>query len=590
MSNSIKHIQPYRIKFIYLILMAAVSMLIWRVADLQVLNNDFLLGQGNARILRQVDVSAHRGMITDRNGYPVAISTPVSSIWINPEKFNPEDKHLYQLAKLLNLNSQYIRNKVKKNSGKEFIYIKRRINPDLAQRVIALSIKGVHLQREYRRYYPDGEIFGHLLGFTDIDDHGQEGLELAYNDWLSGTVGSKKVVKDRLGRIIAIEEQIKSPEPGKDLHLSIDRGIQYLAYKELKKAVQKHKAESGSAVVMDIKTGEVIAMVNQPAFNPNRLSGRKTRLYRNRAVTDLFEPGSTMKPITIAAALDSGRYSPNTLIETGNGWMMVSGKTIQDTHANGRIDVSTVLQKSSNVGTAKIALNLPKSLLWDTFYNFGFGSDTGSGFPGESAGRLVQPRRIHKIEQVTLAFGYGMSVTNLQLAQAYSTLARLGNKIPVTFLKQDNLSNTHSNNDVEAELNIGDSGTDTNLSTRSLKQVNKMMETVVQQGGTAPKASVAGYRVAGKTGTVKKASKQGGYTEKSYSAVFAGFAPASSPRLAMVVMIDEPSNGDYYGGLVAAPTFSAVMAGALRLMNIDPDDIEQPNIASKLNDKLDKQG
>jgi len=424
-----------------------------------------------------------------------------------------------------------------------------------------------------------------LLGFTDIDDHGQEGLELAYNHWLSGTPGSKKVVKDRLGRIIAIEEQIKSPEPGKDLVLSIDRSVQYLAYKELKKAVQKHKAKSGSAVVMDIKTGEVIAMVNQPGFNPNRLTGRKTRLYRNRAVTDLFEPGSTMKPLTIAAALDNGRYSPNTRIDTGNGWMMVAGKTIKDTHANGTIDVTTVLQKSSNVGTVKIALNLPKPLLWDTFYNFGFGSDTGSGFPGESAGRLVQPRRIHKIEQATLAFGYGMSVTNLQLTQAYSTLARLGKKIPVTFLKQDK-----SNSDIAAVVAAGDSDTETNLSVRSLKQVNKMMERVVQQGGTAPKAAVAGYRVAGKTGTVKKTSKLGGYTERNYSAVFAGFTPASNPRLAMVIMIDEPSNGDYYGGLVAAPVFSSVMAGALRLMNIDPDDIEQPNVASKINEKLDKQG
>ncbi len=580
MSRSINNIQPYRIKFIYLILVATVCALSWRVADLQVINNDFLLGQGNARVLRQVEISAHRGMITDRNGYPLAISTPVSSIWINPEEFDPHAKHLYHFAKLLKLNSQYIKNKVEKNSAKEFVYIKRRINPNLAQQVMDLSIKGVHVQKEYRRYYPDGEIFGHLLGFTDIDDHGQEGLELAYNDWLSGNSGQKKVVKDRLGRIIAIEEQIKPPEPGKDLVLSIDRGVQYLAYKELKKAVQKNKAKSGSAVVLDIKTGEIIAMVNQPAFNPNRLSDRKSKLYRNRAVTDLFEPGSTMKPLTIAAALDSGKYTPGTLINTGNGWMMVSGKTIKDTHANGTIDVTTVLQKSSNVGTVKIALNLPKSLLWETFYSFGFGSDTGSGFPGESAGRLIQPRRIHKIEQAAISFGYGMSVTSLQLAQAYSTLARAGKKIPVGFLKQD----------ITTAAEFSHSGIDTNVSANSLKRVSKMMEYVVQQGGTAPRAAVPGYRVAGKTGTVKKTSKQGGYTEKNYSAVFAGFAPASDPHLAMVVMVDEPSNGDYYGGLVAAPAFSSVMTGALRLMNINPDNIQQPNIAVKINEKLDDQG
>jgi len=578
MSKTVSQIQDYRIKFIYLLLVMVCSALIWRVLDIQVINNDFLKGQGNARVLRQVEVTAHRGMITDRNGYPLAISTPVSSIWVNPKEFAADNKKMYQFAKLLKLNSQYIKNKIKTRANKEFVYIKRRINPDLAQKILAMNINGIHVQREYRRYYPDGEIFGHVLGFTDVDDNGQEGMELAYNEWLSGQSGSKRVVKDRLGRIIAIEEQVAAPQPGKNLTLSLDRRIQSLAYKVLKETVQQHRAKSGSIVVLDIESGEVIAMVNQPGFNPNRLQDRKSKYYRNRAITDLFEPGSTMKPISIAAALDSGRYNPETKIETGDGWFMIKGKTIRDTHAYGTIDVSTVLQKSSNVGTSKIALSLPKPLLWDTFYNFGFGTDTGSGFPGESSGRLVRPRRISKIEQATLSFGYGLSVTNLQLANAYSIIARLGKKIPVSFLL---------NNDV-----VQDSANrqKVRLSARSLVQVSKMMESVVQKGGTAPKAAVNAYKVAGKTGTVKKTSRHGGYTKKKYSAVFAGFAPASKPKLAIVVMVDEPNNGVYYGGLVAAPAFSKVMSGALKLFNVDPDNIAQPDIASQIEKRIGRQG
>ena len=591
-AKSNNQIQAYRINFVYFILLLVVCALVWRVLDLQVLNKDFLKGQGNARVLRQLEVTSHRGMITDRNGYPLAISTPVSSIWINPQEFalNSDDNknadknsQISQLAKILKINAQSLKNKIKKRSNKEFIYIKRRINPDLAQKIMALSIKGVYTQREYRRFYPDGEIFGHVLGFTDVDDNGQEGIELAYNEWLSGVSGSKRVVKDRLGRIIAIEEQISAPQAGKTLSLSLDRRIQYLAYKNLQKAVQKHKAKSASIVVLDIETGEVVAMASQPGFNPNRAQDRKTQLYRNRAITDLFEPGSTMKPIAIAAALDSGLYSPGTKIETGDGWFMIGRKTIKDSHANGLIDVATILKKSSNVGTAKIALSLPKPLLWNTYYSFGFGSDTGSGFPGESAGRLQRPRRISKIEQAALSFGYGMSVTNLQLSNAYSMIARKGQKIPVTFLSTaETDTGTASFNHTMGEK--------VNLSARSLKQVSKMMEGVVKPGGTAPQAAVVGYKVAGKTGTVKKASKNGGYTQKKYSAVFAGYAPITDPKLVIVVMIDEPNSGDYYGGLVAAPVFSDVMSGALRLLNIEPDDISQPDIASQIEQSIGRQG
>lgn len=579
-------IQAYRINFVYFILMMVVCVLVWRVLDLQVLNKDFLKGQGNSRVLRQLEVTAHRGMITDRNGYPLAISTPVSSIWIDPREFalntREDNKQIYQLAKILELDSQSLKNKIKKRAAKEFVYVKRRIDPDLAKKVMSLSLKGVHTQREYQRFYPDGEIFGHVLGFTDVDDNGQEGIELAYDEWLSGESGSKRVVKDRLGRIIAIEEQISAPQPGKNLTLSLDRRIQYLAYTTLQKTVQKHKAKSGSIVVLDIESGEVVAMASQPGFNPNRAQDRQTQLYRNRAITDLFEPGSTMKPITIAAALNSGRFSPGTQIETGDGWFMIGRKTIKDTHANGTIDVSTVLIKSSNVGTAKIALSLPKSLLWDTFYSFGFGSDSGSGFPGESAGRLKRPRHISKIEQAVLSFGYGMSVTNLQLTNAYSMIARNGQKIPVTFLSVDTQKDSAGQQQIIEEK--------VSLSSRSLKQVRKMMEGVVKPGGTAPRAAVIGYKVAGKTGTVKKTSRSGGYTEKKYSAVFAGFAPADKPKLAIVVMIDEPDNGVYYGGLVAAPAFSDVMSGALRLLNIEPDNISQPDIVSQVEKSIGRQG
>jgi len=578
MAQAISQIQSYRINIVYSILIVVCCALIWRVLDLQFINNDFLKGQGNARVLRELEITAHRGMITDRNGYPLAISTPVSSIWINPQKFAADDKNMFQFARLLNLNSQYIKNKVKQKAKKEFVYIKRRINPDLAQQIMAMEIKGVHVQREYRRYYPEGEIFGHVLGFTDVDDNGQEGMELAYNDWLSGQSGSKRVVKDRLGQIIAIEEQIAASQPGNVLTLSLDRRVQYLAYKALKEAYKKNKAKSASIVVMDIETGDVIAMANQPAFNPNNLQDRKSGLYRNRAITDLFEPGSTMKPFAIAAALDSGRYTPQTQIATGDGWFMVAGKTIRDTHAHGTIDVSTVLQKSSNVGTAKIALSLPKRLLWDTYYSFGLGSDTGSGFPGESAGRLVRPHRVSDIEQATLAFGYGVSVTNLQLANAYSIIARQGKKKPVSFLLH-NKTRPQSNKEPDVVL-----------SRTSLIQVAKMMERVVQDGGTAPQAAVAAYRVAGKTGTVKKSSKRGGYTKNKYSAVFAGYAPASNPKLAIVVMIDEPNNGVYYGGLVAGPVFSKVMSGALSLLNIDPDNISRLDVTSQIEEHIRRQG
>ncbi|MFK5983929.1 MAG: penicillin-binding transpeptidase domain-containing protein [Pseudomonadota bacterium] len=553
-------LHKHRIHFVSIIFTVIAMGLLWRVTDLKILSQDFYQGQSDARIVRNLEIVAHRGMIMDRNGEPLAISTPVVTVWANPREMDlTEVDGIKRLADLLKKNRAALQRKLKRKKDKSFIYLKRRINPDIGKRIKALGLKGVFLQREYRRYYPSAEVSGHIIGFTNIDEKGIEGLELLYDEWLSGIAGKKRVIRDRLGRVIAIDANMLAPQPGKQLTLSLDRRVQYLAYAELKKAMKKHKAKSGSAVILDIRTGEVIAMVNQPGFNPNKLSDRKAANYKNRAVTDQYEPGSTVKPLTIMAALQSKRFSVATKVETGDGWFMVGRKTIKDTHANGTIDLPTIIQKSSNVGTSKIALKLPKEMLWNTFASFGFGGDTGSSFPGETFGRLVQPRRIHKIEQATMSFGYGVTATALQLAQVYSTIARHGKIIPVSFLKQTEKPEIMGKADIEPKY---------------IKRVIKMMELVLQPGGTAAKVAIPGYRVAGKTGTVKKVSKKGGYTEKKYMAVFAGFAPASNPRLAMAIMIDEPSQSGFYGGVVAGPVFKNVMAGALRLLDISPDNIK----------------
>lgn len=421
---------------------------------------------------------------------------------------------------------------------------------------MALEIPGVSTQREYRRYYPLGEVAAHVVGFTNVDDVGQEGLELAYNDWLRGIAGSQRVIKDRLGRVIKNVELIKSADPGKDLALSVDRRLQYLTYRELKRVVFQHKARSGSAIIMDAKSGEVLAMVNQPSYNPNNRHNLKGSNYRNRAITDTFEPGSAIKPFTIAAALESGRYTPTTRINTAPGFMRVGNNSISDIRNYGQIDVTKVIQKSSNVGASKIALSLPARKLWEVHNKVGFGMTSGSGFPGEVEGVLTHSSNWREIDQATLSYGYGISVTALQLARAYSVLANDGVLLPVSFTRQDKI--------VRGERVLKKSTT---------RQLNGMLEKVVTEEGTGKRARISGYRVAGKTGTIKKASA-GGYQDDKYFSVFAGMAPASDPRLVMVVVINEPRNGVYYGGEVAAPVFSKVMAGALRLMGIAPDKTE----------------
>jgi len=532
---------------------AAVGLL-WRALNLQWTHKAFLQTQGAARYLRVERITAHRGKILDRNAQPLAISTPVDSVWVNPGELATVRDRWPTLTQLLGLNPDQLHRLIADRIDREFVYLKRHVAPRIAEQVARLHVAGVYLQREYRRYYPTGEVAAHVVGFTNIDDVGQEGLELAYDGALSGVDGSKRVIRDRYGQTVEDVEYIKLPRNGADLTLSIDKRIQYLAYRALKTAVTRHSALGGSAVVLDARSGEVLAMANQPSYNPNNGADRVGERYRNRAVTDVFEPGSSVKPFTVVSALETGTYRPETRIDTRPGFLHVGRYKVSDLHNYGVIDVSTVIQKSSNVGASKIALSLAPEQLWQTLSSVGFGVATGSGFPGESAGILTDYGGWSKIERATLSFGYGLSVTPLQLAHAYTAIANGGLMPPVTFQKGAPLHGARRVLPASAAL-----------------QVRAMLERVTSTGGTGRRARISGYRVAGKTGTVKKAAA-GGYSDDKYIAVFAGMAPASAPRLVAVVTIDEPRGGQYYGGLVAAPGFAEIMAGSMRVLGIAPDD------------------
>ncbi len=562
-----KHVSPMptprwrRLLILGVAFTAAVG-LTWRAADLQILDSEFLQQQGTARHLRTSVLPAHRGVITDRNKEPLAISTPVDSVWAVPKHVLAEGHEAVdQLAGLLHTDAQKLALRLQANDSKQFLYLRRRMVPSEAADILALGIKGVHTQREYRRYYPAGEVTAHLVGFTNIDDKGQEALELAYDDWLEGIPGKKRVLKDRMGRPVKNVELINEPEPGKHLGLSIDKRIQYLAYRELKSAVVEHRARGGSVVVLDANSGEVLALVNSPSFNPNNRRGLQPIKLRNKAVVDTFEPGSTIKPFTVLAGLESGKYVPSTTINTSPGLYRVSGHTISDVRNYGTIDLNTIIKKSSNIGVAKIALSLEKEQLARVLEGAGFGESSGSGFPGESAGRMRSYNQWRRLDVATLAFGYGITVTPLQLARAYAVLATGGVRYPVTLLSDGKEKHTIEGRRV--------------FDARATHQVVKMMEGVIKKGGTATKAAVEHYRVAGKTGTVKK-SVSGGYADDRYVAVFAGITPVEGRSLVTVVMIDEPRGDQYYGGLVAAPVFSKVMTGALRLLNIPPDGYSPP--------------
>ncbi len=539
-----------------LFVLAALA-LVWRAVDQQILEKDFLQSEGSDRYLDQVEVPAHRGLITDRRGDVLALSTPVVSVAANPRVLGSDAQQIVVLAKALKIRPEQLRSRLARYSRRHFVYLKRRLPPAEAEHVLEVArahdMRGVHLEREYKRYYPAGEVFGHVLGFTDVDDQGQEGLELAMDGVLRGEHGAKRVLRDGRRQVVDDVENIRSPRAGNHLALSIDQRLQFIAYRELKAAVKRHRAISGSLVLLDARSGEVLAMVNQPAFNPNGdRSNRKGRL-RNRALTDVYEPGSTMKPFTVAAALDRGTIRANSVIDTSPGYFYVGRSQVKDSKNLGPIDVATVLSRSSNVGASKIALGLEKRELWSVMDQLGFGSSAQTGFPGEVAGQLSDYRRWAEIDQATLAFGYGISVTTLQLAQAYAALANDGVLLPTSLLKRDAPPAGHRVFGAETAA-----------------RVRRMLEAVVESEGTAPDAAVPGYRVAGKTGTVKKFGPEG-YSDDRYLSLFAGMAPARDPRVVMVVMLNEPRAGKFYGGQVAGPVFSRVMAETLRLLNVAPD-------------------
>jgi len=533
-----------------------VVLLIGRAVDLQVLMSRSLQKAGDSRSLRVVEVPAYRGEILDRNGVPLAVSVPVQSVWVNPKEFQASNSSIVKIAKLLTIPQKQLSKLLEGSKGKSFVYLKRRVNPDLAEQVANLGLTGLYFKQEFRRYYPKGEVASHLVGFTDIDDSGQEGLERAYDSLLKGVPGGKRIIRDGRRRIIENVESLSAPTPGQNLTLSIDQRLQYLAYRELKSAVIKHRARSGALVLLDSRTGEVLALVNQPSFNPNTRKGLKGSRYRNRVVTDLFEPGSTMKPFAVACALEEGKYRMDSIVDTTPGFFRVGRNLVRDTHNYGLLDVAQVLQKSSNVGATKIALSLDSKAMWQLYDSLGFGQSVGVGLPAEATGRLPDYHEWRPFNQATLSFGYGLSGSALQLARAYTVFANDGELSSVSLFSRENDDNRRQV-----------------MSPGTAIQVRQMLERVVTREGTAYRAGVTGYRVAGKTGTVKKLGDNG-YEKDSYLALFAGLAPASNPRFVMVVVVDEPSTGDYYGGVVAAPVFSKVMSGALRMLGISPDGLE----------------
>ncbi len=553
MKNFLSQWRFYALCLLMVLLPAALIVHLSRIQVLpgQERGYDFLQAAGQARTLREEKINAYRGVITDRNGELLAISTPVVTIAVNPQVISPDGIAL--LAKALNIPHKTLTGKLQNYANKQFMYVARQIPPYEAAPVEKLKIHGVIIQREYQRYYPAGEVTAHIVGFTNIDDHGQEGMELALDDHLVGELGVQRVIKDLKGNVVKDLGIIKPATPGGNVALSIDLRLQYLAYRELKAAMVKQKAASGSIVMLDVHTGEILAMANQPSYNPNERSHVHPSETRNRAMTDVIEPGSTVKPFTVMAALETGRYSPETVINTNPGSVRVGSKTFVDYRNYGFIDLTTVIQKSSQVGISKLALDLPPNLVRNMFERLGFGQSTGTGFPGESIGLLPNRRRWSSVETATLAFGYGLTVTPLQLAQSYSIIANEGESRPVSLLKLE--SAPPATRIVDAQI---------------ARQIAAMLKRVTEQGGTATRAQTSAYLTAGKTGTAHKVGKYG-YADDKYVATFAGIAPANDPRVVTVVVVNEPSGGHYFGGEAAAPVFASVTDSALRLLNIPPN-------------------
>jgi cell division protein FtsI (penicillin-binding protein 3) len=545
-----------RLAWIVGILLMCGGVVVARAAYMQLWAEDKLQAAGDERFLREVTIATTRGMITDRNGEPLAISSPVESVWVNPKEVMADGKRVPELAKALDIPLQTLTRKLAQKKDKQFMYLRRHMNPDDAKAVVDLGIHGVYSSREFRRFYPHREVMAQLIGTTNLDEHGVEGLEKVFDDWLTGTPGKQKIIRDRRGRIVENIDLIRPAENGKDLVLSIDRRIQYLAYSELKQRVFDARAKAGTAVVLDVRTGEVLAMVSYPSFNPNARSGVRPETRRNKAVTDVVEPGSTMKPLTVAAAMEAGKITPETIFNTNPGWIPNGKYRTTDTHNYGVLDTTGVIRKSSNVGSAMIVHRLTNQDFYDFMRRFGYGVTTGSGFPGESPGFLPPPPLWSGTSKQTMSYGYGLSVTPLQLAHAYAALGNDGRAITPTFVKG------------------GKGESKQILDPKVAHEIVKMMQTVTEPGGTATQAAVRGYHVAGKTGTARMADG-GGYSRR-YNAFFAGMVPVDNPRFSMVVVLQDPDpSRGYTGGVVSAPVFKNVMEGSLRLLDVPPDNIEQ---------------
>jgi len=561
-------VSPWRGHLIATLIALLFGLLVWRMVGLQLLDTtrgySFLQDQGEARYVRSAEIPAYRGIISDRRGEPLAVSTPVISIWANPGKL-VDSGRLAELARVLDLDLAELRRRITLYQGKEFMYLRRHMTPAEARGVLRLRISGVGGQREYQRFYPAGEVAAHLVGFTDVDDRGIEGMELAYDDWLRGSPGQKQVIKDLYGEVVRDIGELRPASPGRDLQLSIDLRLQYLAHRELQRAITISRARAGTVVTLDIRTGEVLALVNHPSYNPNSRRGIKPAQTRNRALTDLYEPGSTMKPLTLIAALESGLYTPETLIDTSPGRIRVGNKVLLDPVNYGEISVARVVAKSSQVGIVKMALQLDEKAVWETFNRFGLGEHPGTGFPGESSGVLPAREHWQPIERVTLAYGYGLAVTPMQLARAYGAIANQGQLLVPSLMRLQSAP--------QPGVQVMDP--------RLARQVLDVLQGVTLEDGTARRAHVDGHSVAGKTGTAHKVGRDG-YADDRYLAYFAGIAPASDPRLVTIVLIDEPSGDHYHGGEVAAPVFSRITAGALRLLNIVPDQVTPVAVPSQM--------
>lgn len=550
---------PWRFRLMVALLGIMVAAICWRIIDLQVVDRDFLKGQGDARSLRHIPIPAHRGLITDRNGEPLAVSTPVTTLWANAKEMQSAKEKWPALAAALGQDPKALTERLEAQANKEFIYLVRGLTPEQGQAVLDLKVPGVYGIEEFRRFYPAGEVTAHMVGFTDIDDHGREGVELAYDEWLAGVPGKRQVIKDRRGRLIKDVQVTKNAKAGKPLALSIDLRLQYLANRELRNAIIENGAKAGSLVIMDVKTGEILAMVNQPTYNPNNRRNLQPAMMRNRAMIDVFEPGSTMKAISMSAAIESGRWKPTDTVEVYPGTLQIGKYTIKDvSRTEGPVlDMTGILINSSNVGMSKVAFDIGGETIYRLAQKVGLGQDTGLGFPGERVGNLPNYREWRKAETATLSYGYGISVTAIQLVHAFSALANNGRLAPLTLIKTDKPPQTTQV-----------------LPEAVAKTMQGMLTQVIEAPRGVFRAQVPAYHVAGKSGTARKTSVgTKGYAENSYRSLFAGFGPMSDPRYAIVVVIDEPSKAGYFGGLVSAPVFSRVMSGTLRLMNVTPDNL-----------------